>query len=82
MADKNDKFTLIKKGDFFSIVVVGSETVLLNHSDKEMDNKMAPNGKLPVASQEVLKKVYDSGPQYQKWIKPPDNHEAPWKENG
>lgn len=59
-------FKLLKVGNFQSVVqITEGESVVLAH-----------NAKVPQA---LLKRVYDAGPQYQKWIEAPKGYKAPWQ---
>jgi len=60
-------FILRDKGDKVTLYKVGKKSMMLNHSDKELDM----NGlKVKVATQEQLKEMYDADPSYAKFVTP------------
>lgn len=68
-------FVLRDKGDKVTLYKVGKKSMMLNHSDKELDM----NGlKVKVATQEQLKEMYDADASYAKFVTPPSGYKAPW----
>lgn len=68
-------FSLVNPGGFVTLYRLGKQTKLLNHDNKEVQYL---DQKLPVATQEQLKEVYDADASYIAIVKPPAGYEAPW----
>ena len=70
-------FELVKVQPAVTLYMVGKTWKLLNH-----DTKPAPyaDKMVPVATQEQLKEVYDSRPEYRSLVKAPKGYKAPWQQ--
>lgn len=70
-------FELVKVQPSVTLYMVGKAWKLLNHDTKpaQYADKM-----VPVASQEQLKEVYDSRPEYRSLVKAPNGYKAPWQQ--
>lgn len=68
-------FKLILEGDFVTTYKAGKKVGFLNHSQKEL---VFLDKKVPVATQDQLKEVYDADPSYVSLVQAPENYTAPW----
>jgi hypothetical protein len=70
-------FELVKVQPAVTLYMVGKTWKLLNHDTKPAAyaDKM-----VPVATQEQLKEVYDSRPEYRDLVKAPKGYKAPWQQ--
>lgn len=71
------EFQLVKVGPAVTLYKVGKAWKLLNHDTKpaKYDDKTI----VPVATQEQLKEMYDSRPEYTAFVKAPKGYKAPWQ---
>lgn len=75
--EKRDRgFSLVRTGELVTMYKVGKTVKFLNHDSKEAQYL---DKKIPVASQEQLKEVYDADASYVSLVKAPDGYEAPWQ---
>lgn len=68
-------FSLVRPGELVTLYKVGKVVKFLNHNDKEAQYI---DKKIPVATQDQLKEVYDADPSYVSIVKAPEGYEAPW----
>jgi hypothetical protein len=77
-ATKGQEFALApayKSVDKVTLYKVGKKSKFLNHSNKEV---VVKGIKVPVATSEQLKEMYDADPSYAKFVTPPAGYQAPW----
>lgn len=69
------KFELVKTGPMITLYQVGITTRFLNHDSKP---GVLGDKEVPPATQEQLKEVFDSRPEYVAFVKAPTGYKAPW----
>ena len=77
-AKESGVFTLApayKAQDKVTLYKVGKHSKFLNHSDKPIEVKGI---KVPIATSEQLKEMYDADASYAKFVTPPSGYQAPW----
>lgn len=72
---KTAGFSLVRPGELLTMYKVGKTVKFLNHDNKEAQYL---DKKIPVATQEQLKEVYDADASYVSIVKAPEGYEAPW----
>lgn len=68
-----NKFTIVSLSRKRSITINRGKSPIEHNMFKDL-----PDGKLPVASSEDLKTVYDSNKCWAEYIDAPDDYNAPW----
>lgn len=58
---------------------LGGDLIILNMGTKKIKAPGSIYDKIPVASQAILKKVYDNGPESAQIIEAPPGYKPPWQ---